>query len=75
MTSAYDVAASLEAEARRRGHTVGAAEYSDVVAQTYLVAEEEVAPLIALAAELSAGAATVVPGAAAYADLPGETSR
>lgn len=69
VTSAYDVAAQLEAEARRRGWSVGAAEYGDAVTRTYLIAEDQLAPLAALAAELSAGAALVVPGESAYVDL------
>lgn len=69
VTTAYDAAAQLEAEARRRGWSIGEAVYSDAVAQTYRVAEDQVAPLAALAAELSAGAALVVPGASAYVDL------
>lgn len=67
--SAYDVAAQIEAEARRRGYAVGAAAYSDRVRQTYAVAEHEVEPLAALAAELSAGAALALPGDVGYVDL------
>ncbi|MBN9612647.1 MAG: YigZ family protein [Actinobacteria bacterium] len=69
VTTAYDVAAQLEAEARRRGWSVGEAEYSHAVTQTYLIAEDQIAPLAALAAELSAGAALVEPGESAYLDL------
>lgn len=71
VTADYEVAAQIEAEARRRGYTVGLAEYSDVVAQSYAVAESEVAGLEDLAAELSAGAAVVLPGEAAFVDLRG----
>ena len=71
VTAGYEVAAQIEAEARRRGYTVGLAEYSDVVAQSYAVAESEVAGLEDLAAELSAGAAVVLPGEAAFVDLRG----
>lgn len=67
--SAYDVAAQLEAEARRRGWGIGEADYSDVVAHTYSVAEDQFALLQTLAAELSAGSATVLPGEVAYVDL------
>lgn len=66
---AYDVAPQFEAEARRRGWSVGAAEYSDTVAQTYAVAKDQLAPLAALAAELSAGAATITHGGIAYVDV------
>ncbi|GAA1326977.1 hypothetical protein ACFSWE_12200 [Leucobacter albus] len=71
VTSSYEAAAQIEAEARRRGYAVGAAEYSDVVAQHFAVAEEEVVALAALAAKLSAGGARVVPGEAAFVDLGG----
>ena len=70
VTTAYDLAPQIESEARRRGFGIGAAEYSDRVAQRYLVAESEVAALTALAAEVSAGAAEVRPGKAGYVDLP-----
>ena len=66
---AYDVAPQLEAEARRRGWGVGAAEYSDRVSQSFAVAAEHLAPLTALAAELSAGEAEVVAGGLEYVDL------
>ena len=62
-------AGAIEAEARRRGYTVGVAEYSDRVTQHFAVAEHEIDALEALAAEASAGAALVVRGAAAYVDL------
>ena len=67
--SSYDVAAQLEAEARRRGWSVGAAEYSDAVLQRYAVAEDQLAPLTALAAELSAGAAQVDIGETDFVDV------
>ncbi len=66
---AYDVAAQIEAEARRRGYGIGAAEYSDHIAQRFHVAEREIAPLAELAAELSAGAAELDRGTAEYVDL------
>lgn len=66
----YDAAAQLEAEARRRGWGVGEAEYGEAVTRGYAVAEDQVAALAALAAELSAGAAVIEPGAAVYVDLP-----
>ncbi len=66
----YDVAAQLEAEARRRGWAVGAAAYAEDVEQSYLVPEADRGALAALAAELSAGAAVGVPGEIAYIDLP-----
>ncbi len=71
VSSSYEVAAQIEAEARRRGYAVGAAEYSDVVVQRFAVAEEEIASLAALAAELSAGGSVVSPGEAAFVDLQG----
>lgn len=71
VTTGYEPAPQIEAEARRRSYGIGAADYSDRVAQRYLVAEAEVAEVAALAAEISAGSAVVVPGDAAYVDLPG----
>jgi putative IMPACT (imprinted ancient) family translation regulator len=71
VTTGYEPAPQIEAEARRRGYGIGAADYSDRVAQRYLVAEADVAEVAALAAEISAGSAVVVPGDAAYVDLPG----
>lgn len=65
----YDTAAQLEAEARRRAWTLGEAEYSDIVVRSYLVAEDEVAALAALAAELSAGLAEISVGESRYVDL------
>ena len=65
----YEVAGSIDAEARRRGYAVGEAEYSDRVAQHFAVAEREVAALASLAAEASAGTAEVRAGASAYVDL------
>lgn len=67
--ASYEVAAQIEAEARRRGYAVGTADYSDTVLQRFAVAEDEISGLQALAAELSAGAAMVTPGAAGYVDL------
>lgn len=67
--ASYEVAPQLEAEARRRGYTVGAADYGEAVLQRFAVAGEEVAALIALAAELSAGAAEAVVGEARFVDL------
>jgi len=67
---AYDAAAQLEAEARRRGWGVGASEYGDVVTQTYAVTKDQLAPLTALAAEFSAGGAVIQPGGVAYVDVP-----
>lgn len=69
VTLAYDVAPQLEAEARRRGWGVGEAEYSDAVTQHYALAKDQLAPLSALAAELSAGAATIRSGGVAYVDV------
>lgn len=69
VSCAYDIAGSIEAEGRRRGYAVGAAEYSDRVVQHFNVAEAEVAALAALASELSAGTAEVTRGEAAYVDL------
>ena len=69
VSSSYEVAAQIEAEARRRGYAVGQAQYSDIVVQRFAVAEAEVLGLSALAAELSAGGATATPGEAAFVDL------
>lgn len=65
----YEAAAQLEAEARRRGWNMGEAEYGEAVLQHYAVAEDQLASLAALAAEVSAGAAVVTPGDTAYVDL------
>lgn len=70
VTSGYEVAPVIEAEARRRGYGVGEAGYSDRVEQRYLVADDDLAALAAVASELSAGTAEVKPGEAAYIDLP-----
>lgn len=67
--AAYDVAAQLEAEARRRGWIVGEARYEATVEREYAVAEHEVGALEALAAEFSAGAAVVTLGDSTYVDL------
>lgn len=67
--AAYDVAAHLEAEARRRGWAVGEATYSDIVSREFAVADTEVDALTALAAELSGGAASVKLGELSYVDL------
>ena len=67
--SSYDVAAQIEAEARRRGYFVGAAEYSDVVLQRFAVSTDQLEPLCVLAAEISAGSAEVDHGALEYVDL------
>ena len=66
---AYDIAPQIEAEARRRGYGIGAAEYTDRVAQRFALAENEVSGLAALAAEVSAGSAELETGAAEYVDL------
>lgn len=68
--SSYEAAGQLEAEARRRGWDIDEAEYGEAVVRNYAVAEEQVAALTALAAELSAGAATVQPRDTVYVDLP-----
>lgn len=67
--AAYDVAAQLEAEARRRGWIVGEARYGEAVEREFAVAEDQLDALTALAAELSAGAAAVVAGETDYVDL------
>ena len=69
--SSYDVAAQIEAEARRRGYGIGAVDYTDHVAQRFSVAETEIVPLAGLVAELSAGAAEFERGPEGYVDLPG----
>ena len=65
----YDVAAQLEAEARRRGWGIGEARYGEAVERDFAVAEREVEALRAVAAELSAGAARVTLGEVSYVDL------
>ena len=65
----YDVAAQLEAEARRRGWTIGEARYGEAVERDFAVAEQEAEALRAVAAELSAGAARVTLGEVSYVDL------
>lgn len=72
--SSYEVAAQIEAEARRRGYGVGDADYSDRVLQRFAVAEQEIDALGALAAELSAGAAETALGESGYVDLPSGVS-
>lgn len=69
--AAYDVAAQLEVEARRRGWSVGEARYGAAVEREFAVAEHDVKALEALAAELSAGTARVTPGEISYVDLSG----
>lgn len=71
VTSSYEVAAQIEAEARRRGFIVGDAEYSDRVVQRFAVAENELATLEALTAEISAGTAQLTLGETVYIDLVG----
>ena len=66
---AYDVAATLEFECRRRGYDLGQAAYSDIVALRIAVPEGEVDALRALAGEVSAGTARVRPGEVHYVDL------
>lgn len=68
---AYESAAALQVEARRRQWIVGPADYGADVTQTYLVAREDIAPLTVLAAELTAGAAVTEVGAAEFVDLAG----
>ncbi|MFA5607821.1 MAG: YigZ family protein [Leucobacter sp.] len=65
----YEVAGVIEAEARRRGYGVGTADYGEAVLQRYAVAAAEIAPLEALVAEASAGAAGVEVGSAVWVDL------
>ena len=65
----YDAAAHLEAEARRRGWTVGEARYGAAVEREYAVAEDQLGALAAHAAELSSGAAQLEPGETVYIDL------
>lgn len=67
--SSYEVAAQIEAEARRRGYAIGYADYGAAVLQRFGVAEAEITALTALAAEISAGGATVIAGEAAFVDL------
>jgi uncharacterized YigZ family protein len=69
VSTGYDVAAQLEAEARRRGWALGDAAYSDAVVRAYLVPEADRAALAELAAELSAGSAEIAVGEIAYVDL------
>ncbi|WP_336660282.1 IMPACT family protein [Leucobacter sp. USHLN153] len=70
VTSAYDVAPQIEAEARRRGYALDGADYGERVTQRYLLAENELRPFAALVAELSGGSAQPETGAAAFVDLP-----
>lgn len=67
--ASYDVAAQLEAEARRRGWSIGEANYGEVVEREFAVAEDQLDALTALTAELSAGSATVKMGEVGYVDL------
>lgn len=69
VSCSYEASGSIEAEARRRGYAVGAAEYSDHVRQVFAVAESEITDLTALVAELTAGAGSVERGEAAFVDL------
>lgn len=69
VTCAYDTAAQLEAESRRRGWGIGTAEYTDRVTQHLMLAEDQLPVLAALAAELSAGAAELIHGGSAYIDV------
>ncbi|NLA64811.1 MAG: YigZ family protein [Leucobacter sp.] len=69
--ASYDVAAQIEVEARRRGWGVGEARYGEAVERDYAIAAEQLTELEAVAAELSAGAAVITPGATAYIDLEG----
>ncbi|MHA3723495.1 IMPACT family protein [Leucobacter sp. HY1910] len=69
VTSAYDVAAQIESEARRRGFVVGEAGYTDRVAQEFWVAEPDIDQLTAAAQELSAGVALFETGEPRYVDL------
>lgn len=67
----YEVAASIESEARRRGYLVGEAEYTDRVLLRLSSTEDGLPALAALAAEASAGAATLTQCGANYRDLAG----
>lgn len=69
VTCAYDVAPQLEAECRRRGFGIGAADYAADVTRRVLVAEDDIAAVAEIAAELSGGAARVDRLGAGYADL------
>src|SRR5690606_1995354 len=69
VTTAYDVAAGLEAEARRRGWAMGDAAYGEHVTREFLVSADDIAALRALAAELSSGAATVSVSGSRFVDL------
>lgn len=65
----YDVAAQIEAEARRRGWGVAGARYGEAVERDFMVAEHEFDAIAELAAELSAGEAQVTAGGLGFVDL------
>ena len=69
LTLAYEAAAPLEAEARRRGYVVSDAEYTEQVRQTYLLAAREIDAFTQLAAEHSAGASKPSVGSPRFIDL------
>ena len=65
----YDLAAPLEAEARRRKYVVGDAEYAEEVTQTYWVRPSESDALVELIQEITAGGAKVELGLTEFVDL------
>lgn len=69
VTARYDVAPQIESEARRAGIAVGSADFTDVVAQRFLVADSEFDTLERIAAELTSGAALIERGGSGYVDL------
>ena len=73
VTSDYATAPTIEAEARRRGITVGDASYTDAVTQTYFARHAEIAELKALVAEASGGVAAVELGDPRFVDRPGSS--
>lgn len=69
VTSGYDLAPLIEAEARRRGVAVGAADYAEHVRQEFWVAEDECTEFAAVIAEISQGSVTPEFGPARYQDM------
>lgn len=65
----YDIMPILEDGARRRGFAVLTAEYGADVVQRFGVPVERVDELLALAAEVSAGAAVCEPGELGFVDV------
>lgn len=69
VTSGYEHAPLIEAEARRRGLAVLAVDYAELVTLHLAAAPEEVAGVQDFVAEISAGSVEAVPGSTVYIDL------